>query len=423
MIKVADLAWLEFEKPDLDRAEVFARDFGFAIAARTEEALWLRGTFAGPPCMVVRRGHASRFVGPAFRADERTDLDRLAAATGNTVRDINVPGGGKSVSLLDPSGLPVRVVHCGEQLPALPEQKPLILNFGTDHRRTNATQRPPREPSRIQRLGHVVLETRSFMRTLDWYLDTLGMIVSDFLFLDGQRQRGPTMAFIRCDQGSVPVDHHTLAMAKLGIEPSAHDLSAVRVIGCTGSALPASAYPWVRDHVGEGIQLASTSGGTDVVSGFAGSAPTTPVWAGELSAPNLGVALAAYDSEGTPVRDQVGELVVTRPMPSMPLYFWNDPDGSRYRDAYFGAYPGVWRHGDWITHTSHGSLIVHGRSDATLARSGMGGRWGRGTTAVSRPAARPAAAQRSTSPRSARASTRPAQYPTSRRQSPTIRSG
>ncbi|MFD5794227.1 acetoacetate--CoA ligase [Streptomyces diastatochromogenes] len=164
---------------------------------------------------------------------------------------------------------------------------------------------------------------------------------------------------------------YLLAMAKLGIEPGVHDLSAIRVIGCTGSALPASAYPWVRDHVGAGIQLASTSGGTDVVSGFAGSAPMTPVWAGELSAPNLGVALAAYDEEGSPVTDRVGELVVTRPMPSMPLYFWNDPDGSRYRGAYFGAYPGVWRHGDWITLTSHGSVIVHGRSDATLNRNGV----------------------------------------------------
>ncbi|WP_432074116.1 acetoacetate--CoA ligase [Streptomyces wuyuanensis] len=164
---------------------------------------------------------------------------------------------------------------------------------------------------------------------------------------------------------------YLLAMTKLGIEPSVHDLSAIRVIGSTGSALPASAYPWVRDHVGAGIQLASTSGGTDVVSGFAGSAPTTPVLAGELSAPNLGVALAAYDGAGQPVVDQVGELVVTRPMPSMPLYFWNDPDGSRYRDAYFAAYPGVWRHGDWITLTSHGSVIVHGRSDATLNRNGV----------------------------------------------------
>ena len=164
---------------------------------------------------------------------------------------------------------------------------------------------------------------------------------------------------------------YLLAMAKLGVEPSAHDLSALRVIGSTGSTLPASAYPWVRDHVGPGVQPASTSGGTDVVSGFAGSAPTTPVWAGELSAPNLGVALAAYDTEGFPVVGQVGELVVTRPMPSMPLYFWDDPDGSRYRKAYFGAYPGVWRHGDWITLTSHGSVIVHGRSDATLNRNGV----------------------------------------------------
>ncbi|MEU6883353.1 VOC family protein [Streptomyces sp. NPDC046712] len=212
VIKVADLAWLEFEKPDLDRAEVFARDFGFAIAARTERELWLRGTFAGSPCMVIRRGNASRFIGPAFRAAERSDLDRLARATGSAVRNIGVPGGGHAVTLLDPSGFPVQVVHCAEQLPALGEQQPLLLNFGTEHRRTNATQRPPREPSRIQRLGHVVLETRVFARALDWYLDTLGMIVSDFLFLDGQRDRGPTMAFIRCDQGSLAVDHHTLAM-------------------------------------------------------------------------------------------------------------------------------------------------------------------------------------------------------------------
>ena len=164
---------------------------------------------------------------------------------------------------------------------------------------------------------------------------------------------------------------YLLGMAKFGIDPSVHDLSAIRVVGCTGSALPASAYPWVRDHVGADVLLASISGGTDIVSGFAGSAPNTPVWAGELSAPHLGVALAAYDAEGFPVVDQVGELVVTRPMPSMPLSFWNDPDGARYRDAYFSAYEGVWRHGDWITVTSHGSVIVHGRSDSTLNRNGV----------------------------------------------------
>ncbi|MGV9453065.1 acetoacetate--CoA ligase [Streptomyces sp. NPDC003635] len=164
---------------------------------------------------------------------------------------------------------------------------------------------------------------------------------------------------------------YLLGMAKFGIDPSVHDLSAIRVVGCTGSALPASAYPWVRDHVGEHVLLASISGGTDIVSGFAGSAPNTPVWAGELSAPHLGVALAAYDADASPVVDQVGELVVTRPMPSMPLYFWNDPEGTRYRDAYFSAYPGVWRHGDWITVTDHGSVIVHGRSDSTLNRNGV----------------------------------------------------
>ncbi|MER6680000.1 acetoacetate--CoA ligase [Streptomyces olivaceoviridis] len=164
---------------------------------------------------------------------------------------------------------------------------------------------------------------------------------------------------------------YLLGMAKFGIAPSVHDLSSIRVVGCTGSALPASAYPWVRDHVGERVLLASISGGTDVVSGFAGSAPNTPVWAGELSAPHLGVALAAYDAEGSPVIDQVGELVVTRPMPSMPLYFVNDPDGTRYREAYFSSYPDVWRHGDWITLTGHGSVIVHGRSDSTLNRNGV----------------------------------------------------
>ncbi|MEU5480979.1 VOC family protein [Streptomyces mirabilis] len=260
VIKVADLAWLEFEKPDLDRAEVFARDFGFAVAARTEGELWLRGTFAGSPCMVIRRGRASRFIGPAFRAAERADLDRLARATGGTVRDIGVPGGGQSVALLDPSGLPVRVVHCAEQLPALPEQEPLSLNFGTDHRRTNATQRPPREPSRIQRLGHVVLETRVFARTLDWYLDTLGMIVSDFLFLDGQRGRGPTMTFIRCDQGSVAVDHHTLALhlgPGTGYVHSAYQVTDLDAIAVGGEYLAERGYKrsWgIGRHI-QGSQL------------------------------------------------------------------------------------------------------------------------------------------------------------------------
>lgn len=262
VIKVADLAWLEFEKPDLDRAEVFALDFGFSVAARTPDALWLRGTFAGPPCMVIRRGRASRFIGPAFRAAERTDLDRLARVTGADVRDLDeaaVPGG-KVVDLLDPSGFPVRVAHCAEQLPELPGQRPLLLNSGTDHHRVNAPQRPPREPSRIQRLGHVVLETRLFARALDWYLDTLGMIVSDFLFLDGQRDRGPTMAFIRCDQGSLAVDHHTLAMhlgPGNGYVHSAYQVTDLDAIAVGGEYLNERGYQrsWgIGRHI-QGSQL------------------------------------------------------------------------------------------------------------------------------------------------------------------------
>lgn len=150
-----------------------------------------------------------------------------------------------------------------------------------------------------------------------------------------------------------------------------HDLSALRTIGITGSSLPPASSLWLRDHVGEHVQVASISGGTDVVSAFVGGVRTVPVWPGELSAPFLGVALDAWDEDGKPVRGEVGELVITKPMPSMPVGFWNDPDGERYRSAYFDVYPGVWRHGDWITITDHGSIIVHGRSDSTLNRHGI----------------------------------------------------
>jgi len=150
-----------------------------------------------------------------------------------------------------------------------------------------------------------------------------------------------------------------------------HDLSALRTVGITGSSLPPASSLWLRDHVGDHVQVASISGGTDVVSAFIGGVRTVPVWPGELSAPFLGVALEAWDEDGKPVRGEVGELVVTKPMPSMPVAFWNDPDGSRYREAYFDVYPDVWRHGDWITITDHDSVVVHGRSDSTLNRHGI----------------------------------------------------
>jgi acetoacetyl-CoA synthetase len=162
------------------------------------------------------------------------------------------------------------------------------------------------------------------------------------------------------------------ACAKAGVRPGTdHDLSALRTLGVTGSTLPTPLFHWVADNVGARVQVASITGGTDVVTAFAGSAPTVPVWAGEISTAFLGVALDSFDEQGRGVRDEVGELVVTRPMPSMPVMFWNDPDGARYRDAYFDTYPGVWRHGDFVTITGHGSVIMHGRSDATLNRNGI----------------------------------------------------
>ncbi len=163
-----------------------------------------------------------------------------------------------------------------------------------------------------------------------------------------------------------------LASEKAGLRPGEqHDLSRLRGIGSTGSTLHQSAYHWVRDAVSPRVQLNSTSGGTDMVCAFVGSAPTLPVVPGEISGPMLGVALDAYDPAGLPLREQVAELVITEPMPSMPLHFWNDPDGSRYHQAYFGTYPGVWRHGDWITFTDRESVVVHGRSDSTLNRNGV----------------------------------------------------
>jgi acetoacetyl-CoA synthetase len=162
------------------------------------------------------------------------------------------------------------------------------------------------------------------------------------------------------------------ACQKAGVRPrDEHDLSALRVLACTGSPLPAASYFWVYDAVGTDLQLTSASGGTDVATGFIGSSPLLPVTAGELQRPLLGVAAAAWNEDGQPVTGELGELVITEPMPSMPLYFWNDPDGSRYREAYFEPWPGVWRHGDWLEITERGTCVITGRSDSTLNRGGV----------------------------------------------------
>ncbi len=213
VIKVRDLAWLEFEKPDLGRAEAFAREFGFATVLHTANEVHLRGTDAGSPCVIIRRGPRSRFVGPAFAAQDKADLARLADATGRTTRPLPETIGGLVVQLTDPNGLPVRVVAGMGELAELPAQQPHIVNFGHEVRRTNATQRPPREPARVQRLGHLVMQSTRCVQSLNWYLDHFGLIVSDFLYYPGQRERGPVMSFTRCDRGSTPADHHTLAIA------------------------------------------------------------------------------------------------------------------------------------------------------------------------------------------------------------------
>ncbi|OBF51623.1 2,3-dihydroxybiphenyl 1,2-dioxygenase [Mycobacterium sp. 852002-50816_SCH5313054-b] len=213
VIKVADLAWLEFEKPDLTRAEAFAQAFGFQTARHLSDELHLRGTRAGGPCVILRRGPQTRFAGVAFQAADEADVLRLSDKSGAPVRPLPDSIGGLSVDLTDPSGTPVRVVAGMHELPELTGQRPHLFNFGDDVRRTNVGQRPPRVPARVERLGHLVMQSTKYLEALNWYLDNLGMIVSDFLFFPGQRRRGPTMSFIRCDRGSTPADHHTLAVA------------------------------------------------------------------------------------------------------------------------------------------------------------------------------------------------------------------
>jgi acetoacetyl-CoA synthetase len=162
------------------------------------------------------------------------------------------------------------------------------------------------------------------------------------------------------------------ACMKDGIEPGGgRELSALRAVGSTGSPLSPEAFEWIYEQLGSDTWLFSTSGGTDVCTAFVGGVPILPVYRGELQARSLGCAVEAWNEDGEPVIDEVGELVITEPMPSMPLFLWNDPDGERYRHSYFEIFPGTWRHGDWIEITSRGTAIIYGRSDSTINRSGI----------------------------------------------------
>ncbi|HLY49093.1 MAG TPA: acetoacetate--CoA ligase [Solirubrobacteraceae bacterium] len=148
-------------------------------------------------------------------------------------------------------------------------------------------------------------------------------------------------------------------------------LASLQAVGSTGSPLSPEGFEWIYDELGSETWLFSTSGGTDMCTAFVGGVPVLPVYLGELQARCLGCAVEAWSASGEPLVDQVGELVITRPMPSMPLFFWGDTDGSRYRESYFEMYPGVWRHGDWIKITSRGTAVIYGRSDSTINRGGV----------------------------------------------------
>ena len=162
------------------------------------------------------------------------------------------------------------------------------------------------------------------------------------------------------------------ACMKAGLAPAErYDLSKLRALGSTGSPLSPAGFGWVYEHVGQNLALESFSGGTDLCTGFVGGVRTEPIYAGEIQARSLGASVQAFDFEGRPLIGEVGELVITSPMPSMPLFFWNDEDNSRYEDSYFTTYPGVWRHGDWIKINERGGCVIYGRSDATINRQGV----------------------------------------------------
>lgn len=163
-----------------------------------------------------------------------------------------------------------------------------------------------------------------------------------------------------------------LACMKADVHPNRDfDLSRLRALGSTGSPLPVNGFAWVYDNVNEHLALESVSGGTDLCTAFVGGARLLPIYAGELQGPSLGAYVQSFDEEGNPVVDEVGELVITAPMPSMPLYFWNDPEMARYRESYFEMFPGIWRHGDWLKINPRGGCVIYGRSDSTINRQGI----------------------------------------------------
>jgi acetoacetyl-CoA synthetase len=203
------------------------------------------------------------------------------------------------------------------------------------------------------------------------------LVGASFVVVDGDPAQPDLLALWRLAQDA-RITHLGLSASYIGLcrqhrlEPGTElDLSAVRYLVAAGSPLPADGFRWLQKQVGEEVFVTSGSGGTDICSGLVGTVPVLPVYAGEMAGRWLGAKVEAWDPEGNPVVDELGELVILEPLPSMPVKFWNDTDGERYRKAYFEMYPGVWRHGDWLMLTSRETCVISGRSDATLNRGGV----------------------------------------------------
>jgi acetoacetyl-CoA synthetase len=239
----------------------------------------------------------------------------------------------------------------------------------------------------LQHLKELVLHTDLTRDDRIFYFTTCGWMMWNWLvsglaagatvvLFDGAPLSPPRVLWDMAEQERITVfgtSAKYLALAeKEGLRPGrTHDLAALRAILSTGSPLAPSGFDYVYREVKHDLHLASISGGTDIISCFALGNPIGPVWPGELQTRGLGMAVEVFDEDGRPVRGRDGELVCTRPFPSMPVSFWNDPDGAKYRAAYFEHYPGVWRHGDWARLTDHDGLVISGRSDATLNPGGV----------------------------------------------------
>lgn len=242
-VKARKLAYLLFERPDLEKAERFLNDFGLHTVSRSAEALYLRGTGPEPFCYRVIKGDDAGFIGIGFEVGAREDLDRLGRLPGaSAIEPVEYPGGGERVRLTDPSGFTVEAIHGQTPVAPLPHRDALPINFPEQQPRVNDTQRPPVAPPEVMRLGHVVLEVADFQATCGWYTQHFGLIPSDVQVLpDGS----PAVVFLRLDLGDTPADHHTIAMAQ-GFMPlyshSAYEVIDTDAVGMGQRVLKAAGW-------------------------------------------------------------------------------------------------------------------------------------------------------------------------------------